>query len=190
MKAARELEGKIRQRANDLIDHVLAQGEADFVQDYANVLPSEIFLDLMGLPHSRLLEFLEWEAMIMGAIDPLVRLQGLRSVADYLREEIRARAASPTDDVLSHVVHSEREGQKLSEDDALGTAILLYVAGLDTVVNSLCWAFRHLAEHPSDQDALRRSPDEVNNAVEELLRAYSVVTMTRIVTEDLEFSGF
>lgn len=188
-KAMKGLEDKIRERTNALIDQALAKGEVDFVSDFAKILPSEIFLDLMGLPHSRLAEFLEWEEMIMGSTDIMVRVQGLQSVANYLREEIRIRAENPTGDVLSTVVHSERDGVKLSQSDALGTAILLYIAGLDTVVNTLCWQFRHLASTPADQQKLRENPQAISKAVEELLRAFSIVTVTRIVTEDLEFEG-
>lgn len=188
-KAMKALEGKVRDRANALIDQALAKGEVDFVNDFAKVLPSEIFLDLVGLPHAMLPQFLEWEEKIMGATDVMIRIEGLRSVADYLRGEIRARAVNPTDDVLSVVVHSERNGQKLTESEALGTSILLYIAGLDTVVNSLCWHFRHLAENPQDQDYLRANPTAIPKALEELFRAYSIVSLTRIVTEDLEFEG-
>lgn len=189
-RAMKALEGKIRERTNGLIDRALEKGECDFVTDFAKILPSEIFLDLMGLPHSRLAEFLAWEDMIMGATDVMIRIQGLRSVSDYLRAEIRARTSNPTGDVLSTVVHSERNGVKLSESDALGTAILLYIAGLDTVVNTLCWQFRHLAMTPADQEKLRAEPEKIATAVEELLRAFSIVSLTRIVTEDLEFEGF
>jgi len=188
-KAMKALEDKIRERTNGLIDRALEKGEVDFVADFAKILPSEIFLDLIGLPHSRLAEFLEWEEMIMGATDVMIRVQGLQAVSSYLREEIRARADNPTDDVLSTLVHSERNGVKLSESDALGTSILLYIAGLDTVVNTLCWQFRHLAMTPADQEKLRAEPEKIAKAVEELLRAFSIVSLTRIVTEDLEFEG-
>lgn len=187
--AVKKLDGKIRERAGALIDDILRKGECDFVRDFAKILPSEIFLDLMGLPHSRLPEFLAWEEMIMDATDFADRLKGLQLVADYLRAEIRARLASPTPDVLSTVAHSQIDGRPITESEALGTSILLYIAGLDTVVNSLCWHFRHLAEHKDDQSRLRANPGEIPKAVEEFLRGYSIVTMTRIVTQDVEFAG-
>lgn len=189
MKAVGTLEGKIREKADGLIDKVLEKGHADFVQDFAKILPSEIFLELLGLPPERLPEFMKWEGLIMNSDNVIDRVSGLRSVADYLREEIRIRAKNPLDDVLSHLVHSERDGKKITESDALGTAMLLYIAGLDTVVNSLCWHFRHLAENPEHQKFLRDNPSEIPNAVEELMRTYSIVTVTRVVTQDVEFHG-
>lgn len=187
--AMKALEGKIRERSIGLIDAILEKGECDFVRDFAKVLPSEIFLDMMGLPHSRLPEFLAWEEMIMGATDFAGRLKGLQSVADFLRSEIHARRERATDDVLSIVANSQIEGRPITEAEALGTSILLYIAGLDTVVNSLCWHFRHLAEHADDQAILRSNPAQINKAVEEFLRGYSIVTVTRVVTADVEFGG-
>ncbi|MCK9540726.1 MAG: cytochrome P450 [Novosphingobium sp.] len=185
----RRFDGKARERAAALIEGFAARGTCDFVRDFAKILPSEMFLDLVGLPHERLPEFLEWEELIMGSTCFEDRLKGLRSVADYLRGEIRDRAENPADDVLSLVVNTPVEGRRRTEDEALGTALLLYIAGLDTVTNSLAWHFRHLAENPADQQFLRENPSEIPRAVEEMFRAYSIVSLTRRVVRDTEFHG-
>lgn len=185
----RALTDKVRDRAESLIDAALEQGQCEFVREFAKVLPSEIFLDLMGLPHDKLHDFLEWEEMIMGATDIDVRLGGLRAVADYLRKEIQRRQLTPTGDVLSTVANCQIDGRPITESEALGVSILLYIAGLDTVVNVLCWQFRHLAENPQDQEMLRAHPERIPAAVEELLRGYSIVSVTRIVTADTEVDG-
>jgi cytochrome P450 len=188
-KAMRTLEGKIRDRAAGLIDNFISRGECDFVADFAKVLPSEIFLDMFGLPYENLNELLHWEEMIMGATDFNVRLSGLKLVADYLRQAIQIRRDDPEEDVLSAVGNMQIDGHRVSESDALGSCMLLYIAGLDTVANALCWQFRHLAENASDQSRLRADPALIPRAVEEMLRGYSIVSMTRIVSRDCEFSG-
>lgn len=185
----RQIDGKARERAASLIAGFAGRGSCDFVREFAKVFPSELFLDLMGLPHDRLDEFLEWEELIMDSKDFADRLRGLRAVAEYLRGEIRARVEQPTGDVLSLVVHSRVGERRRTESESLGTALLLYIAGLDTVTNSLAWHFRHLAEHPDDQQFLRDNPDQVPRAVEEMFRAYSIVSLTRRVVRDTVFHG-
>src|SRR5690606_22847696 len=86
-------------------------------------------------------------------------------------------------------VGAQVDGKPLSDDEALGVCFLLYSAGLDTVTNMLGMMFKHLAEHPADQQALRDDPDLIPNAVEELLRAYPIIVSNRLVTREVEFHG-
>jgi len=185
----RKLDGKARERATSLVHGFAGRGECEFMQDFAKILPSELFLDLLGLPHNRLAEFLHWEELIMDSTTLEGRVLGLRAVADYLRGEIVARRANPTDDVLSLVVNTPVGDGLRSLDECLGTALLLYIAGLDTVVNALAWQFRYLAEHPADQERLRADPAGIPRAVDEMFRAFSMVSLTRRVTRHTEFHG-
>lgn len=185
--AVRNLEPKVRKHTTELIDGFASKGECEFVRDFAKILPSQVFLDLMGLPQDRLPEFLEWEELIMDSITIEDRLKGLQSVANYLRDEIEQRVANPRDDLLSkvanHNLHDDQKGY------ALGMAILLYIAGLDTVVNSLGWQFRHLAENPDDQRVLEKNRDAITPAIEEMFRRFSIVSLTRRVTNDVDVAG-
>ncbi|SCW81104.1 Cytochrome P450 [Sphingobium faniae] len=188
-RAMREMEGKIRERTHALVDALAPAGQCDFMHDFAKILPSEMFLDLMGLPHARLQEFMHWEEQIMDSSTFEGRVAGLRAVADYLRGEIRDRRAHPRDDAMTKVATAVYGDAPASESEALGMAMLLYIAGLDTVVNSLGWHFRHLAENPEDQQYLRENPDAIPGAIEEMFRGYSIVSLTRIVARDTELGG-
>jgi cytochrome P450 len=65
----------------------------------------------------------------------------------------------------------------------------LLVAGIDTTWSSIGSSLWHLATHPEDRRRLAAEPELIPTAIEEFLRAYSPVTMGRIVTEDVEFHG-
>ncbi len=188
-KAVRALESKIIERVDGLIDTVQKDSGCDFVASFAKILPSGLFLDMMGLPKERLGAFLEWEELIMCSRDPLERLGALKAVCDYLRSEIDERRATPRDDMLSKIVHAEIDGAQIPQRDALGMSLLLYIAGLDTVVNSLGWQFKYLAENPEAQAILRADPSRIPAAVEELYRSFAMVTASRVVTRDFEIGG-
>jgi len=65
----------------------------------------------------------------------------------------------------------------------------MVVAGIDTTWSSIGSALWHLAQHPEDRKRLIEEPELMPTAVEELLRAYSPVTMARVVTDDHTYKG-
>jgi cytochrome P450 len=67
--------------------------------------------------------------------------------------------------------------------------VLLFIAGLDTVINGMGFAVRHLAMNPDLQDKLRAEPELITEAVEEMLRRYSFAIPMRRVTKDTVLAG-
>jgi cytochrome P450 len=183
------LEAQIELLSNELVDAVLARGEADFMADFAGVFPIQIFLRLFGLPIEDTAKFLGWEKEIVHSMTLEGRERGLRSTIGYLRDVIAERRVQPTDDLISYIAGAQIEGRPLTDDEAVGFAVLLYVAGLDTVASTLGFMFKHLAEHPNDQQLLRDDSSLIPNAIEELLRAYPIVLSGRMVTRDVDFHG-
>jgi len=183
------LEVDIEALARRLVDRVLAKGEAEFVSDFATVFPSEIFLNLLDLPLEHVGLFLEWERKLAHGDTKARRQEGARGVVAYLRNVVAERRSNPKDDLISHVANAWIDGRESTPDEALSVACMLYVAGLDTVANMLGWMFKHLAEHPQDQQRLREDPALIPVALEELLRAYPIVITGRQVTRDVEFHG-
>ena len=65
----------------------------------------------------------------------------------------------------------------------------MLVAGIDTTWSAIGSSLWHLAQHPEHRAQLRERPEIWPMAVEELLRAYSPVTMARLASKDVEFAG-
>jgi cytochrome P450 len=86
-------------------------------------------------------------------------------------------------------LNTEVDGAPLEESIVLGAAALVLIAGVDTTWSAIGSSLWHLATHEDDRRRLVEDPDLMPLAIEELLRAYSPVTMARIVTEDVEFKG-
>jgi cytochrome P450 len=66
---------------------------------------------------------------------------------------------------------------------------ILFIAGLDTVVNSMGFGVGHLAAHPDLQDQLRGKPEAIARASKELLRCYAFVGPMRVLKQDHELEG-
>ena len=60
---------------------------------------------------------------------------------------------------------------------------------MDTVSTNMAWQFRHLAEHPEHQRALRADPSLIPDAIEELMRAYPAVTTFRTCAHEVTIAG-
>lgn len=183
------LRPRVRALAGSLIDACLAKPGCDFLKDFAEKLPTTIFLEMMGLPQDRLPQFMAWEEAILHGPTATEMIGAWREVRAYLTDEIAARRRDPADDLMSVIVTADTETGPLTDLETLGMCMLLFVAGLDTVVMSLSWQFRYLAENPQRQDELRRDPSKIPDAVEEFLRAFSISTTTRIATRDQEVAG-
>jgi cytochrome P450 len=176
-------------RAVELIDRFVDEGECEFMEAFGRPFPISIFMELMGLPADMTDEFNRWEFELLHHPDMAVRVRAAHEINDFLLDLAARRRADPVDDLTSKVVMAQVDGKPLSDDRVIGILYLLFVGGLDTVASSLGFFFRHLAEHPDDQDRLRQHPEQIPHAVEELLRRYSVVSVNRQCVTDVEVGG-
>jgi cytochrome P450 len=190
---------KIRARCRHLLDDLDGRGSADFVTDFARLYPTAIFLELLGLPGDELPRFMAWEHDILHGTtesDPgrVKAGQAAADVSAYLGELLAERIAAGSagdgrDDLITAAAGWRINGAPPSTEDLLNCLLLLFMAGLDTVANQLSYAFHHLATHPADRQLLVEDPSKIPNAVEEMLRAFPIVVLSRKVTTDTEIAG-
>ncbi|NKI16418.1 cytochrome P450 [Spongiibacter sp. KMU-166] len=185
-KKVNALEADIRAMAQSLVDDVAPQGHCDFNAAFAEQFPILIFLKLMGWPLDEAPRFVSWTQTLVKGDDIAKTAGAAMEIATYLRARLAGARENPGDDFCSYVVNAKVEGRSLTEEEALGMCFLVFIAGLDTVTSALGFQLMHLAQHPEQQEFLRANPDRIPDAVEELLRAYSIVTMRRQVTRDVQ----
>ena len=192
-------EPDIAKRANALIDTFIDKGSCNFTDDFADLLPSTIFLDLTGLPIDRLEEFLHLRGGILlpekhdelAAFDPEVRTKVLYGTGEKIyalfTELIEDRRKNPSGDVISQFIEAEVDGEKLSHEDILDVLFLFLIAGLDTVSDTLTCFYAFLARNPDHRKQLVDDPSCMDNAVEEMLRWEAPVPFSapRTATEDV-----
>jgi cytochrome P450 len=190
-KAVLALRDDIRALANSLIDVFVGRGQCDFMVEVAEQLPVQVFLKMFGLPLERQAEYraLVKEHLSETTQDPVRTIMKLRRIAEVMRETIVDRRDNPRDDILSALWAAGIDGQPTSLEDMNDYAVVLFIAGLDTVVNGLGFAIRHLAQDPALQEQLRANPKIIPEAAEEMLRRYSFTVPVRRVGRDLDFEG-
>lgn len=189
MMARRE---EIRALADVLIDDVIASGHCDFIAAIGEPLPVKVFLKLLGLPLERLAEFRELVHMFLapGLELPFEMARRQRRIANAIGDVIRARQVEPRDDLISLLWRSEIDGSPPTFKEMEEYCVLLFIAGLDTVINGMGYGIRHLAQNPDLQERLRAEPGLIVETAEEILRRYTFTVPPRRVAKDVEFAGW
>lgn len=187
--AVKALEAVVRGTCDELIARFGKNGGCEFVSEFSSLFPSYVFLELMGMPREMLPRFLEWEHAFLRGESVEEQVAGTRAIYDYISDFTASRRRMPKDDLTSRIVTSDLAGRPITEVEAIGFCMTLYLGGLDTVTNSSGWCMRHLAMDQKLQSRLRADPTQIPAAIEEMLRAYAVTSTFRTVMEDTDFHG-
>ena len=193
-RAVAKLDDKVTRTCATLIDKFAADGGVDLMRQFAQIYPTSIFMDLMGLPADELDQFLHWEGEILHLTaqqDP-DRTRALAAMTDVMNRFAvlcAERRKDPQDDLVSDVQRWQIDGKPIPENEVLSFCLLMFMAGLDTVTIQICWMFWHLARHDEDRRRVARQPEVIDRAVEEMLRAYAFVPPGRKLLQDVEVGG-
>jgi len=191
------LRPRIERLVDELLDAALARGRFELIRDLASPLPIVVIAELLGVPAADLERFKRWSDDFVPFLDGSIRDQGLpqaakaaEALSDYFTDFIAERRRAPEDDLMSALVAAEAQGDVLSRDELIATAILLLAAGHETTTNLIGNGTLSLLHHRGELERLRREPALAKSAVEELLRFDAPVQLTsRIPKEDLEIGG-
>ena len=179
-----------------LCERLIAKmGESPIVDaavDYAQQIPVRVIGRILGIPEERTDQFIGWvrDVLERGALFPEQRAVAFAELCEYFVGEIADRRVRPREDLITQLVQGTTEdGEPLADKDIVGNLGLLLLAGIDTTWSSIGSSLWHLAQRPDQRKQLRDDPDLWPTAVEELLRAYSPVTMGRIAQSETEVGG-
>jgi cytochrome P450 len=186
------LEPFVRQLARDLLATFRERGAADITTDYAQVIPSTVVGELMGLDHADRERFLAWNLATVGSQDFVgpEAMQAYVEMDAYWRETIAARRGRRTDDVVSEIFHAQIGGENLTDDEIYGFCSLILPASQHTTINMMSNSTITLARYPEQRAMLRDDPSRWPDAMEELIRFESPVQgLGRTATRDVELHG-
>ncbi|WP_438872851.1 cytochrome P450 [Paractinoplanes hotanensis] len=192
-RRVQELRPATTRMIDNMIETMAAAGAADFVSAFAFPLPCNVISELLGVPEADRAQFQhlvqDWSA-VLDEITPEVLLKAdpaAQAVRDYLGELAAERRRHPRGDLMSAMVEHEEAGDRLTSDELLTMAGLLFAAGFETTTNLLSNGLAALLDHPGQRDALLADPAA---AVEELLRFDSPVqNIDRTVLEPSTVAG-
>jgi cytochrome P450 len=184
----------IQRLTDGLIDAVDGAGEFDLIPTIAEPLPVAVIAELLGIPVSDRHLLRPWSADIcrmyeLHPTDNDVRVASRASVefSKYLRALSRERRVNPTGDLISELALVVDEGERLTEDELIGTCVLLLNAGHEATVNVTGNGWWTLFRHPDALAELRSDPSLLPTAIEELMRFDTPLQLfERWVLEDVE----
>ncbi len=163
----------------------------------ADPLPVIVIAELIGVPPKDRAQFKVWSDQRARTLEPTITTREREIAAEvgtaltaYFLGIINERRVNPRDDLISALVAVEEEGDKLTEDEMVVLLRLLLVAGNETTTNLIGNGMLALLRHPEQLQLLRRQPDLMSSAIEELLRYDAPVqTDIRTALEDMELGG-
>jgi pimeloyl-[acyl-carrier protein] synthase len=197
VRAVEDMRPRIASIVDRMVDAVDDQGGAELVEALAFPLPVTVISDMLGVPGEDHEQLRGWTREAVKALDPVddpmvlfPAAQAMREMRVYFDELVVERRRAPGPDLLSALIAAEDDGDRLSHDELLDTAILLFGAGHETTVNLISGGTLNFLRHPTELDRLRHNTSLINSAVEELLRFGPPVQLTaRIATVDAEVAG-
>jgi cytochrome P450 len=183
-------EGPTRDLVTRLIDDFIEDGACEFMDAFARPLPSLAFFDLAIHAPAEDLErvaHLASRSSTPNAPDGRECWLGLYA---WIKEFIAQRRSQPRGDVVDAVLNAEIDGRPLTEDEIIGTVQLLILGGLETTAGALGLMLIRFCNQPEIPALLRRRPELMPRAVEELLRLEpSFVSIGRTAVRDAELDG-
>ncbi len=191
--AVEKMRAELQHRSVALMEPFVASGRCEFGRDFASLLPTGMFLHLMGMPEDRLTEFVHLAEVFMRSNDDAERATNIQQIYTVIGEYLAWRATRLGEDLGSVLVKARDEnGQPYDQQDVLNCGFLLFVAGLDTVTSTMTFIWRHLARNHAARRALTAIIDDrekLSVAVDELLRMHAVPNIYRRVKKDMVYRG-
>ena len=190
------LRPRVQAIMDGLVDGLDGASEFDLLR-VAEPLPVTVIAEMLGVPEADRHHLRPWSADIckMYELNPSTEMQrdavrASNEFSAYLRELARERKRNPGEDLISQLALVVDEGEQLTEDELVGTCVLLLNAGHEATVNSTLLGWWSLFRNPDRLRELRADRSLLPNAIEELLRFDTPLQMfERWVLEPFEIHG-
>jgi cytochrome P450 len=189
-RRVRELRPRIQQIVDEHVDAMLAAGgPVDLVTALALPVPSLVICELLGVPYEDHARFEEWSAALMNHdLSPQEYGAAVQALDTYLDQLVTLKENEPGDDLISRFLEKNRTERVADHTDVVTMARLMLVGGHETTANMIALGVLALLEHPEQMAELRADPALLPNAVEELLRVFSISDSgtARVALADIE----
>jgi cytochrome P450 len=184
---------RIQQIVDEHIDAMLAGPRpVDLVQALALPVPSLVICELLGVPYADHEFFQSRSSKLVSHKTPAEEvMSAVTELMVYLHKLVADKEQNPTDDLLGRQILKQREEGGVDRDDLVSLAFLLLIAGHETTANMISLSTLVLLQHPEKLAAIRQDPEKTLDAVEELLRYFTIAeyAIGRVATQDVEIGG-
>ncbi|NRP70994.1 Biotin biosynthesis cytochrome P450 [Ensifer psoraleae] len=172
-----QLRPEIEALSHAVIDGFEKNGEVELLKTYAETIPVTIIARMLGIPVEAAPRLLDWSHRMvrMYVFNPTFETeldanQASAEFAAYLTDIIAEKRANPADDLLTHMITSEKDGERLSDAELMSTAVLLLNAGHEATVHQIGNAVRTILQSGLSPSELFASEETTERTIEECLR--------------------
>ncbi len=197
-RRAEALRLHIQEITDSLIDEILPNGRMDVIAELADVLPSTVTAELMGVPVADRDRLKQWSwdfSEVLGNLQhnpggTALMLKTVDEMTAYYRDQIREQKRRPTDGVLQALMTAEIDGNRLTEDEIIANSIITMTGGQETTTNLIGNGLLSLLRNPEELARLQKDLSLMPSAVEELLRYESPIQHTgRLAPHNVVLDG-
>ncbi|WP_328880283.1 cytochrome P450 [Streptomyces sp. NBC_00299] len=196
-RTVEQLKPYVQGLAGELVSGLVEAGGGDLLTDVAEPLPVAVIAEMLGIPESDRAQLRPWSADICGMYElnpseetATKAVRASVEFSEYLLELIAARRKEPGDDLISGLIAAYDEGDRLTEQEMISTAVLLLNAGHEATVNSTVNGWWALFRNPDQLAALRADHSLIPSAIEELMRYDTPLQLfERWVLDEIEIDG-
>ena len=177
--------------AKGLVKIMREEQSADLIHEYAAPLPLVVLADLLGLPAADRAPLQRWGRELAAGLDPTVRAMGVvkagaaaAAMVEYMLDRIEAARAKPDAGILSELVSGQGT---IRTWELIADLTAFLVTGVEASAGLIGNAMLALLRNPDEMEGLRREPELLKTAIEELIRFDGPVHLTaRVAIEDIE----
>jgi cholest-4-en-3-one 26-monooxygenase len=191
-RAVGGLDEVIHERAATIARVALEKGDVDFVTEVAAELPLQLIAELLGVPQEDRGKLFEWSNLMMSGEDPEFEGQSDIAAAEilgYAMGMAADRLANPREDLVTQLVHADKDGRGLTEDEFGYFVIALTVAGNETTRNAMAHGMNAFLDHPDQWDLFVRERPTATMVDEVIRWATPVNVFQRTALEDVDVNG-
>lgn len=180
---------EIEKLCHELIDAFPPDAPFDLLPSYCTPIPVRIICRLLGVPEEMAPDLLAWSSAMVAMYQArrtreieLRAASAATEFCEFMRGHVETRRSTPADDLITHLIAAEEDGEKLSTDELISTCILLLNAGHEATVHTLGNGVKALLE--------QGVAEVTDPALEEILRYDPPLHMfTRYAYEGVELFG-
>ncbi|GED85742.1 cytochrome P450 [Streptomyces sp. 6-11-2] len=196
-RTVERLKPYVHDLANELVAELVAEGGGDLLRDVAEPLPVAVIAEMLGIPEADRAQLRPWSADICGMYElnpseetAAKAVRASVEFSDCLRELIAERRKEPGEDLISGLIAAHDEGDRLTEQEMISTAVLLLNAGHEATVNATVNGWWALFRNPEQLAALHADHSLIPSAIEELMRYDTPLQLfERWVLDGIEIAG-
>jgi cytochrome P450 enzyme len=197
-KAVEPLRREFEAVADEMVGALAGKAAFDLAADFTSSYPLRAITRVLGIPRDRQERFVQFGSAVIDAFYPAITPEALREKMEFLPtgvamlEELMAeKRKHPDGYFFSKMVNAEEQGERLTKKEVISQVALMISAGCEPPRHLVTFAIRDLLEHPDQLALLRREPELLRNAIDEVGRfdSFGKLNLPRFPLEDVELRG-